>query len=178
MVLYLGFPKDSGIDKSRFFYRPIMEYLGNWLNSCCKAAGQVNVNVVNRAMPEMTRGDALIYLVGDPVFSVIARVGAPASQCLAMGRTSGWQGQLITEVYVNNRLSFPIAATIYHELLHNRLNLAVDIHRTPNGNFTQAQVPFDPSGPNDADQRVMCQALQAVPLARQFQGGFSLPRAA
>jgi hypothetical protein len=106
---------------------------------------------------------------------VIARVGAPASSDLATGRTSGWQGQLISEVYVNNRAAYPIAATIYHELLHNRFNLAVNIHGTADGNFTSATAPFNEGGPSAADQRLMCQALQELLLAGQFQGGYSLP---
>jgi hypothetical protein len=175
MVLYLGIPQNSGIDQKSFHYRQIWDLLSGWLNSCCGQVRPVIINMVNKPMPEMTRFDALVYLVGDPVASVIARVGAPQSSDLATGRTSGWQGQLISEVYVNNRAAYPIAATIYHELLHNKFNLAVNIHSTADGNFTSATAPFNEGGPSAADQRLMCQALQELPLAGQFQGGFSLP---
>jgi hypothetical protein len=176
MVLYLGIPANSGIDKSRFNYHLIYDNLSGWLNSCCTQVRPVIINVINRPVSEMTRTDALVYLVGDPVYSVIARAHAPMlSDGFAVGRTSGWRGQLISEVYVNGRQTYPIAATIYHELLHNKLNLAYNVHGEPGGNFTSAEAPFWEGGPSAADQRLMCRALQTPPLAGQFTSGFSLP---
>jgi hypothetical protein len=172
MVLYLGIPQNSLIDQKNFQYRQIWDFLSGWLNSCCGQVRPVIINMINRPVPDMTRFDALVYLVGDPQASVIARVGAPQSTDLATGRTSGWQGKLISEVYVNNRAPYPIAATIYHELLHNRFNLAVNIHHTADGNFTSAQAPFFEGGPSAADQKLMCQALQELPLAGQYLDGF------
>ena len=103
MNLYLGIPQDSGLDWGYFPYFPIYNYLMRWLNSCCSEAGPVRVLTIDKPLPQMTRLDGLVYLVGDPTASVISRVGASASPDLATGRTSGWRGQLISEVYVKAR---------------------------------------------------------------------------
>jgi len=176
MVLYLGIPEHSGIDKDRFSYRLIFDKLSPWLNSSCQQVRPVIINLINRPLPGITRFDALVYLVGDPVYSVIARVGAPMmTDGLAIGRTSMWQGALISEVYTNAMTSYGIAATIYHELLHNKFNLAYNFHGEPFGNFTSAVAAYTDGGPSPDDQKLMCRALQTPPLADQFTGGFSLP---
>ena len=177
MVLYLGIPQNSLIDQKNFQYRQIWDFLSGWLNSCCGQVRPVIINMINRPVPDMTRFDALVYLVGDPQASVIARVGAPQSTDLATGRTSGWQGQLISEVYVNNRAAYPIAATIYHELLHNKFretqNSGSKVHATANGNFTHAAAPYDSGGPSASDQQLMCEAISTI--SPQCQAGFDLP---
>lgn len=176
MVLYLGIPENSGIDRNRFNYGLIWDKLSPWLNSCCQQVRPVIINLINRPLPQITRFDALVYLVGDPVYSVIARVGAPMlTDGLAVGRTSSWQSESISEVYTNALHSYGIAATIYHELLHNKFNLAYNFHGEPYGNFTSAEAAYTAGGPSAADQRLMCRALQTPPLAGQFTGGFSLP---
>ncbi|HEY2014675.1 MAG TPA: hypothetical protein VGH38_14290 [Bryobacteraceae bacterium] len=171
MTLYLGIARNSGIDWTDFPWFAIVNYLTDWLNSCCGDGGDpVRVLTVNQPQSRMTTSDGLVYLVGYPSDSVVSRVGAPASGDLHVGQTSALGGEMISEVYVNIMHEYGIAATIYHELLHNKFRLSIDIHRTPDGNFTSATAPYSLGGPSDADQGLMCRALQEK--SRQFQGGF------
>lgn len=172
MTLYLGIPSDSGIDWGGFHSYAIQKNLVTWLSSC--GVGPVSVKIVGQAQPQMTPSDGLVYLLGDPSDSVVSRVGAPESVELHIGQTSALRGEMISEVYVNPLHDYGISATIYHELLHNKFRLAVDIHRTADGNFTSAVAPYTEGGPSDGDQRLMAQALQQN--ARQFQGGFTAAR--
>ena len=181
MDLYLGIPSGSGIDYSSFGWYDIAGYLQKWLSSCCVSvhggAGYRPVHVRTIGKPHtMTPWDGLVYLVGDWGDSIIDRVGAvgTADTGLRAGRTAafyhgGKTSEMISEVYVNAHSTYAIAATIFHELLHNKFRLLYDIHGTP-GNFTSASAPFDTKGPNEFDRKLMCAAL---PLpAIQFQGGF------
>jgi len=170
MALYLAIPGNSGINWTSFPWFAIVNYLKSWLSSCCDDHNPYPVYTVNKPQPQMTLYDGLVYLVGDPSDSVVSRVGAPASGDLHVGQTSYLNGQMISEVYVNIMRDYGVAATIYHELLHNKFRLSVDIHRTADGNFTCATAPYSLGGPSDADQALMCQALQE--RARQFQSGF------
>jgi hypothetical protein len=77
---------------------------------------------------------------------------------------------MISEVYVNFMHAYGIAATIYHELLHNKFRLSVNIHNLA-GNFMTATAPYSLGGPSKEDQEQMCKALFQE-RARQFQGGF------
>jgi hypothetical protein len=172
MDLYLGIPSNSGIDWTRFSYQLVHDFLVTWLNSGCPGGGPVRVIKIVQPEPAMKREDALVYLIGDPTNSIAARVGAPGSTDLPAGHTAGWRGQLISEVYVNGRQSpYSTAATIYHEVLHNKFNLALDIHNFA-GNFNSAVAAFSMGGPNQVDQDLMCRAIKEVPLAGQYQGGF------
>jgi hypothetical protein len=149
MNLYLGIPSRSGIKFANFQYQTVYNNLTTWLNSGCPDGGLVRVIKITQPEPAMRRDDALVYL----------------------GHTAAWQGQLISEVYVNAVSDYYAAAVIYHEVLHNKFNLAINIHNFA-GNFTSAVAPFDPTGPNKVDQDLMCRAIKEVPLAGQFQGGF------
>ena len=171
MNLYLGIPRRSGIKFANFQYQTVYNNLTTWLNSGCPDGGLVRVIKITQPEPAMRRDDALVYLVGDPTDSVAARVGAAGSSEIPSGHTAAWQGQLISEVYVNAVSDYYAAAVIYHEVLHNKFNLAINIHNFA-GNFTSAVAPFDPTGPNKVDQDLMCRAIKEVPLAGQFQGGF------
>ncbi|SRR5579871_1183084 len=172
MTLYLGIPEDSGIDWTSFHSYAIQQNLTTWLSSC--GVGPVSVKIVGKPQPQMTPADGLVYLVGYNSDSIVSRVGAPESSELRAGQTSGLRGEMISEVYVNPMRDYEISATIYHELLHNKFRLAVDIHRTADANFTSAVAPFFDGGPFKADQELMAQALQQN--SRQFQGGFTAAR--
>ncbi len=169
MALYLGIPDRSGIYWASFPWWDIRNYLLSWLGSCCGDPKPVSVRTVG-APPRLGPLDALVYLVGYWSDSVAARVGAPQSAEIRAGMTTSLNGDMISEVYVNALKPYGVAATVYHELLHNKFRLAVDIHRTPDGNFTSATAPYWEGGPSGADQALMCQAL-ALP-SRQFVGGF------
>lgn len=179
MNLYLGIPRDSGINQNFMTtqYQAVKSFLETWLNSGCPDGGHVNVIKITQAIPNIAKRDALVYLIGDMGYSVAARAGWKGQTESPVGHTAGWQGKLISDVCVNGRPdAYAIAATVYHELLHNKFNLALNVHNYP-GNFNSAQAPFNRTGPNDADKELMCRAIKEEPLAGQYQGGFTLPKA-
>jgi hypothetical protein len=174
--LYLGIPRDSGINQNFMNgYQAVKSFLETWLNSGCPDGGRVNVIKITQTVP-MAMVDALVYLIGDMTYSVAARAGWNGQTESPVGHTAGWQGKLISDVCVNGRDAYAIAATIYHEVLHNKFNLALNVHNYP-GNFNSAQAPFNRTGPNDADKKLMCRAIKEQPLAGQYQGGFTLAKA-
>jgi hypothetical protein len=177
MTLFLGIPPKSGIDWNHFPYFAIDHYLRGWLGSCCGQHTGIRI-VTTDKRHVMTPQDGLVYLVGDRTDSVIARVGAAESPNFDIGQTSikyGSDAGMISEVYVNPfGTSYAAAATVYHELLHNKFQIFfVDVHATAGGNFTTATAPYDLGGPSAADQDLMCRALSAT--ATQCQAGFDLP---
>ncbi len=172
MRLYLGIPPASGIDWGSFAWFSIRNYLLTWLRSCCRAHSDTSVFTIG-THHNMGATDGLVYIVGDQSNSVVWRLGAPESGNLDAGETSSLNGEMLSEVYVNPSSSaYATAANIYHELLHNKFRLSVDIHATPDGNFTSAIAPYDLGGPSAADQSLMCDALSE--RARQCQAGFDL----
>jgi hypothetical protein len=176
VTLYLGIPPKSGIDWNHFQYFAIDRYLRSWLGSCCQQHASTRVFTTDKRHP-MTAQDGLVYLVGDRTDSVIARLGAAESPNLDIGQTSikyGSDAGMISEVYLNPfGTSYAAAATIYHELLHNKFQIFfVNVHATDGGNFTAANAPYSLGGPSAADQNLMCRALSAT--APQCQAGFDL----
>jgi hypothetical protein len=168
-TLYLGIPPASGIDWGAFPSFAIQRFLQTWLSSCCVAPTHVRVNFTNRR-PNATLLDGIVYLVGQRSDSIIARVKAPESSNLTAGQTSIKDGGMLSEVYVNPLSVYGTAATIYHELLHNKLGIGFNVHGTEGGNFTTATAPYSEGGPSAADQKLMCHALSS-PM-RQYEGGF------
>ncbi len=172
MRLYLGIPPASGINWGSFPWFAIRNYLLTWLRSCCRAHSDTSVFTIG-THHNMGAMDGLVYLVGDQSNSVVWRLGAPESGNLDAGETSSLNGEMISEVYVNASFdAYPIAANVFHELLHNKFRLSINIHNTPGGNFTNSIAPYDSDGPSDADQQLMCAALSES--ARQCQVGFDL----
>ena len=176
MTLFLGIPPKSGIDWNHFPYFAIHNYLRSWLSSCCEKHAGTRIFTTNKRHP-MTAQDGLVYLVGDRTDSVIARVGAVESPNFDIGQTSikyGSDAGMISEVYLNPFSGpYAAAATVYHELLHNKFQIFfVNVHATDGGNFTTATAPYDLGGPSAADQNLMCRALSAT--APQCQAGFDL----
>lgn len=177
MTLFLGIPPKSGIDWNHFPYFAIDRYLRTWLNSCCSQHAGTRI-VTTDKRHTMTAQDGLVYLIGDRTDTVIGRLGAAESPNLDIGQTSikyGTDAGMISEVYLNPfHTSYAAAATIYHELLHNKFQIFfVNVHATAGGNFTTANAPYDLGGPSPADQSLMCKALSAT--APQCQAGFDLP---
>jgi hypothetical protein len=170
MALYLGIPSNSGIDWGSFEWFKIVKNLETWLRSSCQSHRSLPVFTIGGPRQNMGPLDGLVYLVGYRSDSVIDRVGAPASSNINAGQTTIFQNGMLSEVYVNPLSTYGIAATIYHELLHNKFQNIINIHNTPDGNFTSATAPYTDGGPSDADQRLMCKALQSS--STQFQGGF------
>jgi hypothetical protein len=179
MSLILGIPPKSGIDWTNFPYQMIHNYLQSWLRSCCARESGIRVITTNKRSQLMPQ-DGLVYLVGDRSDSVIARLRAPESANLDSGQTSvkyGPDAGMVSEVYVNpSVVPYPIAANIYHELLHNKFregqNGGSRVHATINGNFTHAGAPYDPGGPSASDQQLMSEALSTI--SPQCQAGFDL----
>jgi hypothetical protein len=177
MTLFLGIPPKNGIDWNRFQYLEIHNYLQGWLRSCCDAHAGTQVFTTDKRR-SMTLQDGLVYLVGDRTDSVIARIGANESPNFDIGQTSikyGTDGGMVSEVYLNGfGKAYAAAATIYHELLHNKFQIFfVDVHATDGGNFTSSNAPYWDGGPSAADQSLMCRALSAA--SPQCQAGFDLP---
>jgi len=169
ITLYLGIPAVSGIDWDRVRWSAIQDNLKQWLNSC-GASDLVRV-VITDKRHTMGAQDGLVYLVGDLTDSIIARVGAVGSGEFHIGSTSSLRGEMISEVYLNFMSSYGIAATIYHELLHNKFRLSRDIHVEPDGNFMSASAPYSTGGPSAGDQKVMRDAL--AEHATQYQGALN-----
>jgi hypothetical protein len=169
MTLYLGIPPNSGIDWSGFPSYRIQHLLQTWLSACCGVSKTVRVSFTNKR-PNATTQDGIVYLIGHRSDSIIARVKAPESSNLTAGQTSTKEGGMLSEVYVNPLSPYGIAATIYHELLHNKLGLHFNVHGTEGGNFTTATAPYSEGGPSAADQKLMCRALSSP--VRQYEGGF------
>ena len=184
-TLYLGIPIDSGIDWTDLPYLPgpgghmgIINYLKSWLSSCCGTPSPVEVRTVTQPQPAMRPSDGLVFLVGDGNHSVVSRVATIEFPDGTTGYTQSLftegEPQMISEVYVNGWHDYTIAATVYHELLHNKFWQVIDIHHTDGGNFTSATTAFEEGGPSAADQKLMCAALKRP--AKQYQGGFSAVR--
>ena len=167
MTVFLGIPPNSGIDWTGFSWFPIRNDLEKWIRASCPENSTVRVITTNRVHP-MSLFDGLVYLVGHRSDSIIARAGAPESSNLTAGQTSLHRDGWISEVYVNPLSAYGIAATIFHELLHNKFQNLVNIHATPDGNFTTATAPYSLGGPSDADQNLMCRALKEQ--SKQYQG--------
>ncbi len=171
MTLYLGIPEQSGIDYGWFPWYGIVHRLERWLGTCCGGSHPVRIITTNRRH-QMTPFDGLVYLVGYWENSLIAKMNLPQSESVRGGCTAvvpGKDGGMLSEVYVSAREPMPVAATIYHELLHNKFQLYFkDIHSTPGGNFTNAMAPFSGEDPSPADQALMCEALGQS--SRQYQG--------
>jgi hypothetical protein len=175
VTLYLGIPLKSGIDWGSFGYFEIRGYLDSWLTAACGPGQSVRVFTTNRRH-YLSKSDALVYLVGNYDDSVISRVGAPESNELRAGATSimsrGSDPGMISEVYVNILSNYGAAATVYHELLHNKFqNYLRNIHATSDGNFTSAVAPYSLGGPSAADQALMREALAQE--SSQCQAGLS-----
>lgn len=173
MTLYLGIPPKSGIDWGNFNWYKIRRDLIAWLGSCCSEHAKTRVYTTNQRQ-KMSDYDGLVYLVGHRSDGVVARVGAAASPNLALGQTTIYNGGIISEVYINPLSTYGIAATIYHELLHNKLTdfgYSSRVHAA-GGNFTTATAPYSTGGPDEIDQKLMCEALSS--RSKQYQGGFDL----
>jgi hypothetical protein len=171
MTLYLGIPPASGIDWGYFAWYSVKAFLLSWLRSCCDDHSQTGVVTIGNHHGMGAR-DGLVYLLGDQSDSVIARLGANPSPNLDAGQTTARGRAMLSEVYVNASTTYATAANVYHELLHNKFRLSIDIHQTPGGNFTNSIAPYDDGGPSDADVSLMCQALSET--AFQCQDGFDL----
>jgi hypothetical protein len=163
MSIYLGIPPESGIDWKSFNWFYVQHQLQTWARASAKEHARIEVRTIS-SRRHMEPTDVLIYLVGglEPQDSVLQRRGLPFGQDVAAGVTIGYCGGAISEVYVNVCTSgFAIAATIYHELLHNKFmgDINFDVHATDGGNFTASIAPFTQPGPSIPDQRLLGIAL-------------------
>lgn len=171
MALYLGIPSKNGLDWDQLgtMWWEIVPYLELWLRQANSRHNAVPVVTISSPRA-MTVWDGLVYLVGDPEFSVVWRAGGPETGDGGVaGQTSRVGSEMISEVYVNAHSSFGIAATVFHELMHNKFMNLYNFHRTP-GNFTSATAPYSLPGPNAFDLKLMSAALTAP--SKQYQDRF------
>ena len=176
MRLYLGIPPAANIDWNHWRPFVLQKQLRDWLRATSPEHAATDVWIIGQRH-SMGPQDGLVYLVDSRHESVISRLAAPESPNLDIGQTSmisGEDGGMISEVYLNGLSDYGLAATVYHELLHNKFqNYFFNVHGLADGNFTSATAPYSLGGPSDADQVLMSRALSQH--ARQCQGGFDLP---
>jgi hypothetical protein len=176
MRLYLGIPPGANIDWNNFLPFVLQNQLRAWLRATSPEHAATDVWIIGRRH-NMGPQDGLVYLVDSRQESVISRLAAPESADFDIGQTSmlsGEDGGMISEVYLNGLTKYGLAATVYHELLHNKFqNYFFNVHGLADGNFTSATSPYFDGGPSDADQALMSRALRQH--SPQCQRGFDLP---